>query len=125
MSCSLQLLVTYLINRHATQKFVTDIDHLHIGIYWHTFSTASYGTYGMNWLDKGNGYVMDSLKDHKKAAIKTLDMKPEYMLDWQNQELLSGNSEPSFFICYDEHTKSIVISFRELGYLFTIMIDKF
>ena len=103
---------------------ISDKKHLEAVGYLMHFSIASYGILLMNYFGYGSGFLRDALRaqPNKKIALEHLNMKPEHMLVWEYYGS-PALFRPSYFICWDERTKSIVLSIRGTLNLHELLVD--
>ncbi|KAJ3261310.1 hypothetical protein HK103_005918 [Boothiomyces macroporosus] len=95
-----------------TFDVVTDDQELRIAAYFLNFSHPSYGAAVLNYF--GYGKLTDVLKidQNRKAALAHLKMDKKHMLAWEFDSEGLFTHKPNFFICYDVHSKSIIMSIR-------------
>ncbi|KAJ3168430.1 hypothetical protein HK101_011637 [Irineochytrium annulatum] len=102
--------------KHQPQKrthdVVTDLRKIRVANYFLRFAIATYGTFVMNYVGAGKGFLRDTLraKADQKCARDHLGLGRHDMLEWE----FSGTEafKPKFFVCWDDKTKAIVVSIR-------------
>jgi hypothetical protein len=108
-------MVLLLSDQYPTQKtfnVVDDDKFLRIGSYFMKFSMASYGAILLQYFGYGTLNDFISIAPNRKACISFLNLNPEYLLAWEYESHGIFDHKPSFFACYDESTKSIILSIR-------------
>jgi Lipase (class 3) len=105
-----------------TGKIITSASQLRIAAYFIGFSLPTYGAAALNVFGYGRG-LHDLLRPnaHISSLLHHLSLDRSDILAWQFEA--SELYKPNFFACYDNKTKSVIVSIRGTFNLHEALVD--
>jgi hypothetical protein len=95
-----------------THDVVTNDETLRVAAYFINFTMPSYGAALLNYFGYGKLTDIFKVNQNLKATLQHLKLEKKHMLAWEYESHGIFSHKPCFYIVFDKHTKSIIVSIR-------------